>query len=311
MGDWQRELDTYLGNIEHHTTSSLLRIRQMFNESGRRLDRKFRKHFVNVTRNRIVEACDRFEMEVSRNVQNDRINGRTDDRGRSPLSNRNRMRSPSSSRNGRIYDRNRDRSPLSRNRMRSPASSLSSHQPLLSIEMRELELQNEYLNDIAISGVPTRTTEDLRSMFLRLCNKFDADIVPEDIIKIYRGMPRDMVVVRFKSRNIKEDILRIASRNRFRTDDLMRLTPDERPTSIYIGYHTTDYYTRMYAFVRQAKKSKFIYQYSITKRGFTIQRTPASSERHFVSMEELTDYLNGLRNVARRHPAFISSDSEY
>ncbi|XP_055310907.1 uncharacterized protein LOC129573822 isoform X2 [Sitodiplosis mosellana] len=285
MGDWQRELDTYLGNIEHHTTSSLLRIRQMFNESGRRLDRKFRKHFVNVTRNRIVEACDRFEMEVSRNVQNDRINGRTDDRGRSPLSNRNRMR--------------------------SPASSLSSHQPLLSIEMRELELQNEYLNDIAISGVPTRTTEDLRSMFLRLCNKFDADIVPEDIIKIYRGMPRDMVVVRFKSRNIKEDILRIASRNRFRTDDLMRLTPDERPTSIYIGYHTTDYYTRMYAFVRQAKKSKFIYQYSITKRGFTIQRTPASSERHFVSMEELTDYLNGLRNVARRHPAFISSDSEY
>lgn len=54
MADWQRELDTYLAHIERHTTNSLLRIKEVFNESGRNLDRKFRKHFVNVTRNRWV-----------------------------------------------------------------------------------------------------------------------------------------------------------------------------------------------------------------------------------------------------------------
>lgn len=268
---------------------------------------------------RIVEACDRFEMEVSRDVQheNGRTNGRSDDRDRSPLLSRRRDRSPSGSQTGRRKDdqdrrRDRSRSPMNRHRMRSPTVGRGSNQPTLSHEMRELELQNEYLNDIAISGVPLRTTEDLRGMFLRLCNKFNANIVTEDIIKIYRGMPRTMVVVRFKSRHIKEDILNIASRNTFRTDDLMRLNSEERPSSIYIGYHTTDYYTRMYAFVRQAKRSKLIHQYSITKRGFTIQRTANSLERHFLSAEQLSIYLNGLRDPPhRRSIHFNSSESEY
>lgn len=52
MADWKRELDTYLVNIERHTTNSLLQIREVFDESGRGLDQTFRKHFINVTRNR-------------------------------------------------------------------------------------------------------------------------------------------------------------------------------------------------------------------------------------------------------------------
>lgn len=50
--EWQRELDIYLSNIERHTTNSLLRMREMFHDSGSEMDRKFRKHFINVTKNR-------------------------------------------------------------------------------------------------------------------------------------------------------------------------------------------------------------------------------------------------------------------
>lgn len=213
-----------------------------------------------------------------------------------------------------MTNHDRDRSPLNRNRMRSSSRGRAQHHSSssLSIENRELELQNNYLNDIAISGVPLLDREDLGAMFLRLCKKFDLNILPDDIIHIHRGKPKSMVVVRFRSRHIKEDILKMASMNMFRTDDLMRLRPDQRPTPVYIGYHTTEYYTRMYAFVRQAKKARLIHQYSITKRGFTIQRTPTSSEQHFLLYEKLTEYLNGLRNSNRRRtPAQHSSDSEW
>lgn len=224
-------------------------------------------------------------------------------RDRSPLPNHDRS-------NGRADER--DRSPLDRHRMRSPSSSRASTHSSTSIEMRELDLQNEYLNDIAISGVPLTACDDLCAMFLRLCKKFDANITESDIRDIYRGTPRTMVVVRFKSRHVKEDILKFALRNTFRTDDLMPLKSNEQPSRIYIGYRTTAYYKKMYMFVRSAKKRNSIHNYSISKRGFSIQRSQNSPEQHFVSCNKLVDYLIGLRDPLKRPlPARSSSDSDW
>ncbi|XP_031625640.1 uncharacterized protein LOC116342272 [Contarinia nasturtii] len=278
MTDWQEELDKYLSIVERHTTDSLLRIQNAFKHTNRTLEEKatFRNHFLNSTRNRVSEACDRYEL--TRNVQH-------------------RPRSP----NNRSTSIGHDRDQSFTSDQRS-CSSLSSNN-----DQFELEQQNKLAHDITICGVPLSTKhEKLRKMFAQLCKKVGVNIQSDEITKIFRSNPKTVIVVQFRSERNKEFFMKMCRKKSLWTNDMMH---DEEPRRIYIDYQMTTFYRNMCKIARHARQQNLIHSHDISKQGLMIKLTPRSSELTFLSPKQLHGYLNKLRQAKRRRQA-MSSDTE-
>lgn len=202
--------------------------------------------------------------------------------------------------------------PMASDRMRSPhsidshrnpfrVSSLSSNQERggESIELTELQKQNQLDNNLSIIGLPQSRDHSVLEMFLKYCKKIKADVSANDVLDIYRdgGDINDTVIVKFKNYELKNMVRNYAQLRLVWTNELVELPPGEMASKIFTNLHTTRYYGKMLNIAREARKSDSLFSYYLCKRGLAVRRTENSSERIVLSTSELINYIYGNKHA--------------
>lgn len=156
----------------------------------------------------------------------------------------------------------------------------------------ELEQQNQLDNNLKVLGFPRFRNESLMDMFKLLCKKLKAKISNRDIIHIYRtNGVNEPVIVKFRKPEFKILLKNCAHMTDIWSNDLFELPADEKPTKIFVNWHTTRFYGKMLSIAREAKKSKSLYSYYLCTRGLIVKRTEDSRERVVLSVTQLMDCI--------------------
>lgn len=139
----------------------------------------------------------------------------------------------------------------------------------LKLEMN-MNNQRDRLLNLEIVGVTEGKDENLTAIVMSIAKHANVLLSSEDIVEVNRispksrqpGRPRN-IVVKLKSRLLKDNIISGARKNRLTTKDL-DLTSDVRP--IYVNEHLTQQNKFLLKKCRETAKQKQ-YQYVWTKNG--------------------------------------------
>lgn len=177
----------------------------------------------------------------------------------------------------------------------------------------ELEQQNQLDNNLEILGFPRFRNENLMDMFKLLCKKLKAKISNRDIVHIHRTSGvNEPVIVKFRKSEFKIMLKNCAHTTDIWSNDLFELSENEKPTKIFVNWHTTRFYGKMLNIAREAKKSKSLYSYYLCTRGLIVKRTVDSRERVVLSVTQLMDCIYNdkkskrsskeQKNLSHSHP---------
>ncbi|XP_053611109.1 uncharacterized protein LOC128677873 [Plodia interpunctella] len=130
--------------------------------------------------------------------------------------------------------------------------------------------QRDRLMNLEIVGVPENKEENIIELVLAVAAHADVDISPNDILEAHRvtprvrlqGRPRN-IVVRMKSRVIKDNILSGVRRNRLTTKNL-NMSGSAKP--VFVNEHLTYYNKQLLKKCREVAKLKN-FQYVWIKHG--------------------------------------------
>lgn len=171
---------------------------------------------------------------------------------------------------------------------------VSSLNELENTQMMELEKQNQLDNNLSIVGLPRFDNDDVLELFLKFCKRIKADVSCDDIIEIYRnGGVNEPVIVKFRSYDTKVMVKNCSHIRQIWNKDLVKLSPNETPTKIFVNSHTTRYFGKMVSIAREARKTNSLFSYYLCKRGLAVRRTENSKEHVVLSTSELVDYIYG------------------
>lgn len=158
---------------------------------------------------------------------------------------------------------------------------------------QELEAQNKYSKDLVVEGIPVIVGEDLQPIFLAICDKIDAKIVPNDIMFIRRFSHKThkIIHVRLEKISTKLHILSKARTQTLMTADFIDLPPTMESTIIYINPYMTKYFCNLCKIAKAAVKDKKLYWYCLSMKGILVRRRRSSQGKHILSEGELFKYI--------------------
>ncbi|XP_026327656.1 uncharacterized protein LOC113235949 [Hyposmocoma kahamanoa] len=130
--------------------------------------------------------------------------------------------------------------------------------------------QRERLMNLEIIGIPEAKDENLENIIVKLSNYVGADLSRDDIVHVHRVTPRiktqgrpRVIVVKFKTRLIRDNILSRARKIPLKTD---KLQFEGEVRSVYVNEQLTFVNKQLLKKCKEAAKLK-MYQYVWVKNG--------------------------------------------
>ncbi|XP_055310910.1 uncharacterized protein LOC129573824 [Sitodiplosis mosellana] len=163
---------------------------------------------------------------------------------------------------------------------------------------RNLTAQNRYSSDLAVEGIPPIERENLQAIFLAICKKIGAKIVPDDIIFIrrYPYHQHKIVHVRLEKRSNKIHILDKRRNQDLKAASFINLPPTLESTQIFINPYMTKYFCSLCKLAKEAVKKKKLCFFNVDEKGVFIKRKQSSHGTHILSEDELFNYIKHSKN---------------
>lgn len=138
----------------------------------------------------------------------------------------------------------------------------------ITFKFNDIE-QEKLINDVQLSGIPKMQNEDLKKIFLTLCNKVNSDIKDVDIIGIYRKNTKTKankeelpgpIVIKLSTTAKKIDLLSKCKKIKGFDTSILNADIEKRP--FYVGDHVTGPTLFLYAKAKEllnTKKLSFVW----------------------------------------------------
>lgn len=158
--------------------------------------------------------------------------------------------------------------------------------------LNELRKQKRMHKHILVTGVPKiGRSENLRSIFRKICDEIGVRIESKDIVHIERSF--NGVIVEFRDMKTKRVIKKRASQHVISCRDILRASKCPN-LNIKIVDLLTPHFLNIIRYANQAIANKLIASVNITSDGALVRRDADRDGRHFLLLDELKEYIHQL-----------------
>lgn len=178
--------------------------------------------------------------------------------------------------------------------------------------MVELQEQNMMRNQILVMGFPKISrSENLRSIFRKICYELGVNIGSNGIVNIYRKRNNfSSFIVELEDFELKEMIKRRVAENGLRTRDIDKTSKCPN-MNIKIVDALSESFFAMVRFGNRAIADHLIVSVDVTSKGVLVKRYADREGRYFLLLEDLEDYIRHLKQREGRRNWIWNSNPEF
>lgn len=169
---------------------------------------------------------------------------------------------------------------------------------IASTETTEKAKQQQLQNNITLMNVPVMENESLHGLVVSLGEALGVQMSNEDISAVYRvrNSKNNLIVVKFKSFNIKSNIISRAKEGNLNLASFMSCDIEAGNQQVFINHHVTPYFGKLQAIGRNAVKDKKIFSCWINSKGLMVKLSSDDAPRAFTTADTLITYINSNTN---------------
>lgn len=155
----------------------------------------------------------------------------------------------------------------------------------------QLRLQQQFLNSVIVHGLPIRNNDQrsLLSLFKILC---DYICVPFDNKEIeHIESDGRCLTIKFYKKQKKDEILRSYHTKGLKSDDVLMLSPGEKPEAVKFYQKATKFYQQLMLVAQNYIRKRQLYSYGMADQGLGIKLSRDDDIFYVRSQHELEEYV--------------------
>lgn len=155
----------------------------------------------------------------------------------------------------------------------------------------QLRLQQQFLNSVTVHGLPIRNNDQrsLLSLFKILCDYICVPFENNEIEHIESD--GRCLSIKFYKKHKKDEILRSYRTKGLKSDDVLMLSPGEKPEAVKFYQKTTKFYQQLMLVAQNYIRKRQLYSYGMADQGLGIKLSRDDEIFYVRSQYELEQYV--------------------